>query len=95
MSEDYQKQIEDAVQTVRRGEGKTGLLTDEDAKIHIERQLALSFAKSWDGTGPVPDSFFTLLNWAAHEYFLKLLMELRHRDAVKEHEQNQARSAKG
>jgi hypothetical protein len=96
MSEDYYKQIEVAVMAVRREEGKNPF-AEEYAKTRIEFHLADNFTESLKGKGtmPVPDSFFRLQRWACYEYCFKLLQEHRRRDAVEEHEQNQARSAKG
>ncbi len=88
MSEDYRKQIEDAVQAVRREEGNGKPFSDEAAKGRIEWHLGHNFVESLKGKGtePVPDDLFKLRQWASLEYCLDVLREFRYQDVKREHE---------
>ena len=82
MRQDYRKQIEDAVQAVRREEGKFPL-PEERATERIESYLQDKFIErvKSKGTQPVPDDLYKLREWAYREYCLEVLGRLRYEDA--------------
>ncbi|MGP8155936.1 MAG: hypothetical protein ACLQMT_03635 [Candidatus Acidiferrales bacterium] len=94
MSENYRRQIEDAVLAVRREEGRNKPFPDKYAKERIDWHLGHNFVESQkrEGSEPVSDDLFKLYNWASREYFLELLRKLRYQDAKQEHESRQKSS---
>jgi hypothetical protein len=91
MPQDYGKQIADAVQAVRREEGKFPL-PEEEASKRIESRLQDKFMESVkaSGTEPVPHDLYMLREWAYREYCLVVLRKLRYEDAKREHEAGEA-----
>lgn len=91
MSEDYSKQIEDAVEAVRREEGNGKPFSDEQAKLRIDWHLGHNFVESLKGKGvnPVPNDFSKLHESVSYEDCLKRLGELRFRDVKRDHEGKQ------